>query len=540
MYFNSIDYGEGSYGIGTAAQTYFHTDVAHLTLAQSAMLAGLPLGPSRFDPAVFPADAVARRNYVLDRMEQLGYITSAEQKTAIAEPLVASAQQTQIQAPQFVFYVLDQLRQKYGDDLVEHGGITVTTSLDLDKQNAAQKIVSDHIATIASHNATNSGLISIDPHSGDIIAMVGSADYNNPTYGNVNITTSRLQPGSSWKPFEYLTAFEKGWTGGTVIDDKPISIPNYDGTAYAPKNFDEKYHGTMTIRKALDNSLNIPAVETLQFAGIDATLKTASDMGITGLGDASQYGLSLALGTAEVTPLDMATAYAALANQGGKVTPRAILKVTDRNGKNITQPDSTTPQTVMDPRYAYMMTSILSDDNARKDEFGLNSPLKLDRPDAAKTGTTEHFDDDWTVGYTPDLATAVWVGNNNHTPINGLNGIQGAAPIWHDFMEMASAGTPVHDFIQPPGVVMVEVCLSNGGLTSNTAGSVANEVYLVGHTPTTQCQNPPLAPTPVPSDNPAPDSPQPPIPPPNSNPSAQSNQPAPTPNPKPDHSNQSN
>ncbi len=526
MYYNSVYYGEGSYGIGTAAQTYFHKDVKELTLGESAMLAGLPLGPSRFDPAVYKTQSVARRDFVLDRMRTLGYITDAQYTAAKAEPLTAYAQQIKIEAPHFVFYVLDELRAKYGEDAVERGGITVTTSLDLDKQKAAEGIVSQQIAKIKGHNATNGSLVSVDPHTGDIVAMVGSENYSDATFGNVNITTSLRQPGSSWKPFEYLTAFAKGWNGGTKIEDKPIKEPNGDGTFYEPKNFDEKNHGTMTVRKALDMSLNIPAVLAIKFAGVSDTLQTARNMGITTIGtDESRFGLSAALGVIEVKPLDMAAAYATLANQGVKVTPRAILKVVDRDGRNITQPAPTTPPaTVIDPRYAYMMSSILSDDNARIEEFGLGSPLKLSRPAAAKTGTTEKFRDDWTVGYTPDLATAVWVGNNDNSPINGLNGIQGAAPIWHNFMEFAHQGIPVHDFTKPPGVVTAKVCLQDGGLANPWDKQVAEEVFLEGQVPKKQCGTAnPTPPEPKPEDKPAD---QPTAPPPTS----QSQPPAPDPN----------
>ncbi|HEY2004780.1 MAG TPA: PBP1A family penicillin-binding protein, partial [Candidatus Saccharimonadia bacterium] len=454
MYLNDIYYGQGSTGVEDASQTYFHKSAHDLTLGESALLAGLPLGPSRFDPNFDPDAATARRNFVLDRMASLGKITKQQAAAAKAQPIqlaatgapqaapastqpmMVYAKNVNIQAPWFVFYVLDQLRQQYGDDVVEQGGITVQTTLDLSKENLAEGIIDKQINSLASHHVTNGSLVSLDPHTGDILAMVGSVDYNAPGFGNVNTTLSDLQPGSSFKPIAYATAFKKGWNGATTIDDQPISFP--DGTnTYTPQNYDLKFHGTVTLRHALDNSLNIPAVKVLQFAGLPETLQTAHDMGITTLNDPSRYGLSLVLGGGEVRPIDMATVYATFDNNGVKIEPRSILKVTNRHGQDITKNTQPKPQPALDPRIAYMLTNILSDNSARLPEFPANSPLALDRPAAAKTGTTNDFRDNWTIGYTPQLVTAVWVGNNDHSAMQNVDGITGAAPIWHDYMEGA-------------------------------------------------------------------------------------------------------
>jgi len=505
MYLNAIYYGQGATGVEAASETYFHQPVSQLTLGQSALLAGLPLGPSRFDPNFDLQSATDRRNYVLDRMQQLGKITAAQANAAKAQPIqlaaagaphtapadstpmIVYAKQVNIQAPWFVFYVLDQLRSTYGDDVVEQGGITVKTTLDLDKENAAEQIIAKQITSLSSHNVTDGALISLDPSTGDIISMVGSADYNAPGFGNVNATLSQLQPGSSFKPIAYATAFEKGWTGATQIDDSPFCAPGGDGTQYCPQNYDLHFHGQVTIRHALDNSLNIPAVKTLQFATIPATLDTAHAMGITSLNDPSQYGLSLVLGGGDVSPIDMATVYATFDNGGVKVQPRAILKVTDRHGADITKSTQAAPKAVLDPRIAYMITNILTDAQARLPEFPLNGPLQLSgRPAAAKTGTTNDFRDNWTIGYTPQVVTAVWVGNADHSAMENVDGITGAAPIWHDYMELANAGLPVRQFTAPAGISLVPVC-ADGGVAQAGQPASALEAFLSDAIPTRPC-----------------------------------------------------
>ena len=515
MYLNETYYGQGSSGVEAASQTYFHKSASSLTLGEAALVAGLPLGPNRFDPNMDPQAATGRRNYVLGRMQELGKISAAQAAEAKAQPIAqasdANAPSTAlrvytrsvvIKAPHYVFYVLNQLRSKYGADVVENGGITVRTTLDLNKQQLAEQAVKTHIDALSSNHVTNGGLVSLEPSSGDILAMVGSVDYNAPGFGNVNVTLSDLQPGSSFKPIAYATAFKKGWTGATTIQDTPLSLPSGDGTIYTPQNYDLRFHGTVTLRHALDNSLNIPAVKVLQFAGIPDTLKTAHDMGITTLSNPSSYGLALVLGGGEVRPIDMATVYGTFANGGTRVEPRAILRVTDRNGKDITAADQRKTAAVLDPRIAYMITNIISDNAARAPEFPVNSPLKLSRPAAAKTGTTNDFRDNWTVGYTPQLVTAVWVGNNDHTPMNNVDGITGAAPIWHDYMEGALAGTPASEFTVPAGITIAKVCAADGGL-ANPWDLSYSEVFKSDAMPTKQCATAAPKPDPTPTPTPA-------------------------------------
>ena len=506
MYLNEVYYGQGASGVEAASETYFHKPARDISLAQAALLAGLPLGPSRLDPSMHPRVAKDRRDYVLDRMYSLGKITLAEATAAKNAPIEASAQQISIRAPHFVFYILDQLRAKYGEDKIEQGGMTITTSLDIKKQDEAQIIVAKQINNLGYHHVTNGGLISIDPKNGDVLAMVGSYDYNAAGFGNVNVTMSQLQPGSSFKPFAYVTAFSKGWNGATKVDDVPINLPGGDGSIYHPMNYDLKFRGPVTLRRALANSLNIPAIKVLQFATIPETLNTSKALGITTLGSPSDYGVSLVLGSGDVRPIDMAAAYGGFATGGLKVTPRSILKITDRQDKPIFLTKNLSQTRVLDARYVAMLTSILSDNKARTEEFGSNSPLKLSRPAAAKTGTTNDFRDNWTVGYTPSLVTAVWVGNNDHSAMEGVDGITGAAPIWHDYMEMALAGTPIEQFVLPPGVVNDRICSYDQGIAVAGDTSALEEVFLSDFQPTKPCGYKPPTPTPSvsPSDSPTP------------------------------------
>jgi 1A family penicillin-binding protein len=487
MYFNQVNYGQGAQGVEAAAQTYFRKPARNLTLAEGALLAGLPLGPTRFDPNFQPEAALARRNFILEQMRDRGLISPEQAAAAQAAPVAAFAQVNPIRAPHFVFYALDQLRQQYGEDLVEHGGITVRTTLDITKQDIAQEEVRQQISRLQYQHVTNAGLVSLEPKTGDILAMVGSIDYFEPHFGRVNVTLSQLQPGSSFKPIAYATAFKKDWHGAIRVDDKPLSLPAGDGTMYKPQNDDGKFRGPVLLRRALANSLNVPAIQVLRYAGIHDTIATAHDLGITTLNDENRYGLSLVLGGGEVRPLDLATVYATLANQGSKVSPRAIMEVRDRYGSDITKKVKTSHTQVLDPRLAYMITSILSDNNARQEIFGVGPPLTLSvGPAAVKTGTTNDFRDNWTVGYTPDLVAAVWSGNNDHSPMRGVHGFTGAAPIWHNYMERVLSGAPKWQFIEPPGMKHAKVCAGDGGL-ANPWDKAIDEIFLAENVPTKKC-----------------------------------------------------
>lgn len=489
MYLNTIYYGQGSYGVEAASTNYFRKPVDQLTVSESALLAGLPQSPSLYDPTINKEGAGERRDYVLSRMQEHGYLNGGQVAAAHNEAIVTYPRQVAIKAPHFVFWVLDQLRSQYGREMVEHGGITVTTSLDYQKQAQAEQIVANQVAKLASHNASNGSLVSLDPKTGEVISMVGSIDYYNSNFGSVNTTLAQLQPGSSFKPIAYAAAFSKGWNGATVVDDKPMHVAQDNGQVYSPVNYDGKFRGPVTLRRALANSLNIPAIEVLKHAQIDNTITLAHQLGVQApsLTDRNRYGLSLVLGGGEVRPIDMAAVYASFANQGMSVQPQAINRVSDKFGADITKKPPQPKTQAVDPRIAYMITNILSDNEARKEEFGPNSPLKLSRPAAAKTGTTNDYRDNWTVGYTPGLVTAVWVGNNDHSAMSNVSGIDGAAPIWHDYMEMASAGTPVQDFTVPAGIAFAKVCQKDGGLAAQNDPSAVNEVFLAEAVQTKPC-----------------------------------------------------
>lgn len=522
MYVNDMYYGQGAAGVSAAAKVYFHKDVRQLNLSESALLAGLPLGPNRFDPNFDIEAATGRRDYVLNRMAELGYITTTQADAAktqslalagtpmsdvtpAAEPVTVYAREVSIKAPHFVFYVLSQLRAQYGDTAVETGGLTVKTTLDYTKQTTAQELVANRIAALQNHHVSNGALISLDPTNGDVLAMVGSIGYNTPGFGSVNVTLANRQPGSSFKPLAYVTAFKKGWNGATVVDDAPMQIPQADGTIYEPKNYDLKWHGRLTLRKALDNSFNIPAIKVIQYAGIHDTITTAKDLGITSLNDESRFGVSLVLGSGEVSPLQMAGAYGTFANLGTYVPPRSVLEIRDRyENVTYTAPEPSSTQ-ALDSRLAYMITHILSDDTSRQPEFPANGPLKLSRPAAAKTGTTNDFRDNWTVGYTPQLVTGVWVGNNDNSAMIGVDGITGAAPIWHDYMEAVLANEPVKNFDMPAGLTLASVC-PDGSLAEGFNTGIT-EVFMNDALPSTRCHAQKLEDKADPqSENPSPDS----------------------------------
>lgn len=436
MYLNGIYYGGNAYGIDQASRQYFGKPATDLTIGESALLAGLPLGPSRFDPVANRQASLERRNYVLEKMRANDYITDDQLKDAKAENPIIQPRNRDIKAPHFVFYVLGQLRAMYGDDLVDHGGLTVKTTLDIKKQNEAQRIVTEQVNNLASRDVSNGALISTNPDTGDILAMVGSTDYYNPQFGTVNVTTAERQPGSSFKPIVYLAAFQKGWDDKTEVDDAPLSLPQNDGSVYTPQNYDGKFRGKVTLRRALANSLNIPAIKVLQYVGLQPAIDQAHKLGITTLNQPERYGASLVLGGGEVRMIDMAAVYGTFARGGIKSQPRAILEVKDRYASNITIPYKQPTERIADAKAVALLTSILSDNDTRSEEFGANSPLKTSQFTAVKTGTTNDFRDNWTAGFSKDTVTVVWVGNNDNHPMgNGVDGITGAAPIWHNYME---------------------------------------------------------------------------------------------------------
>jgi 1A family penicillin-binding protein len=477
IYLNQIYYGNLAYGIEAAAQTYFGKPAKELTLAEAAMLAGLPQSPALHDPYVNLAGAKARQAVVLDLMVESGYITQGEAEAAKVEELNFHDLDFAMQAPHFVTYVRQELETIVPPALIYQAGLRVMTTLDPRLQAIAEEEVQTQIDALTGRNVTNGALVAMDVDTGQILAMVGSKNFRDDSIdGQVNMATAPRQPGSTIKPLTYLAAFELlDWTPSTLMMDVPVEYPDGAGGVYRPQNYDNKFHGPVSLRKALANSYNIPAVKTLSLIGVDALKAMAARLGITTL-TRNDYGLSLTLGSGEVPLLQMTGAYQAMANEGVLVPPTAILNITDSFGRVI-EPARPQPQRVLRPEHTYLMTNILADNEARSDSVGPNSALRLSRPAAAKTGTTNDFYDNWTIGYTPDIVTGVWVGNANHTPMVNVSGLAGAGPIWHNFMERAHEGLPVRDFTRPPTIVEMEVCADSGTIPSSVCPERRKEIF---------------------------------------------------------------
>jgi 1A family penicillin-binding protein len=490
MYLNQIYYGNASYGVEAAAQSYFGVAARDLDLAECAMLAGLPAAPNGYNPLTHPAEADARRRQVLDLMVKRGYISQAQADAAAAEQLHYAGQRYDIKAPHFVMYVREQLEAKYGREMVERGGLRVYTTLSLPLQDIAQRVATNHLVTLKQDHVSNAALVALDPNTNQIVAMLGSADYFDPRIdGEVNVALAPRQPGSSMKPITYAAALAGGATGATLLPDIPTTYPDRDGSLYMPLNYDGLYHGPVTLRMALANSYNVPSVALESRVGVDTVLKLARSLGLTTLdSDPTKYGLSLTLGGGEVRLLDLTAAYATFRNGGQYAPPTAILRVEDSSGRVLEQyqpPQRTAMLGNNGEQVAYILTSILSDNFARIPSFGRYSPLYLDRrPAAAKTGTTTNFRDNWTMGYTMDYVVGVWVGNNDNTRMEGSTGVTGAAPIWHDFMQQASVGLPARDFPRPTGLRDVEVCALSGLLPTQYCSDTRSETFIAGTEPT--------------------------------------------------------
>ncbi|MBQ6438398.1 PBP1A family penicillin-binding protein [bacterium] len=470
MYLNQVNYGGPVYGVEQAAITFFGKNAADLTLAESAFLAGLPQAPSRYSPFANDIEgSYRRRTEVLRRMREDGYITPAQEASANAEILSFQDSQVNIQAPHFVMYVQQKLADMYGQDMVNTGGLTVRTTLDLQVQNDAQRIVTDEVDSLARLRVSNGAAMVTRPQTGEILAMVGSRDYfDRDRGGQVNVCLRLRQPGSSIKPLNYATAMEYfGYTPATLILDAPVTYAYKGGPSYSPKNYDGSYHGNVTLRSSLANSYNIPAVKVLNDIGKDAFIDQAEKMGITTWTDRSRLGLSLTLGGGDVYMIDMMEAYGTFANYGLTVTPDPILEVMDYQGnviyRNACALDgecADRSRRTLSAATSYQIASILSDNQARTPAFGANSVLHIPGQEVAvKTGTTNSLRDNWTFGYTRDYVVGVWVGNNDNRPMSYVaSGITGASPIWQKiFLTLLDPDNPSH-FDIPSGIVAVDYC----------------------------------------------------------------------------------
>ena len=517
LYLNENYYGNLAYGIEAAAETYFGKSADKLTLAESAFLAGLPQAPAVYDVYTNPELTFKRTEDVLVLMYETSqeqgciYVSNNQQPICIDPVTVTSAANeirnykfelpdVKIKYPHWVNYIHSLLEEKYDPQTIYRAGFTVYTTLDPKIQDIGQDILSKEVKELSDKNVTNGALIAIKPSTGEILAMIGSADfYNEAISGQVNMTISPRQPGSSIKPVTYLAAFEKGWTPATLIWDVPTIFtpsgqPDDPGAKYKPVNYDGKFHGPVTVRSALANSYNVPAVKTLDFVGIygtpendyqDGFIAMAQRLGITTL-TRPDYGLSLTLGGGEVTLLELTGVYAILANNGAKVPTYAISKILDHTGKVVYQYKNPRGEKVVRPEHAYLITSILSDNEARTPAFGSNSVLKMPFPAAVKTGTTNDFRDSLTVGYTPDIAVGVWVGNADYTPMQNVSGLHGAGVIWSNVMKKINHQIYMDkqtQFTRPAGITEYVICAISGTEPSKWCPKQKTEIFAADQPP---------------------------------------------------------
>jgi len=474
LYINQIPYGGTAYGVEAASELYFNKPAKDLDLAESALLAGLPQAPSRYSPfGSQPENSKGRQESVLRRMVEDGYITQEESDQAFAEKLEFATPEAP-SSPHFALWIKEQLAEKYGEAVVEKGGLRVKTTLDLELQQFAEQTVKEEVGRLASRKVGNGAALVIRPQTGEILAMVGSKDYfAEDEDGKVNVIFSKRQPGSSIKPLNYALGIQtKKITASTPLADVPTCFVVSGQPQYCPVNYDGKFHGATQTRFALGNSYNIPAVRVLALNGLEEFVNFANQMGISTFQDPDQYGLSLTLGGGEVRPYDMAVAFAAIANKGEKVQPIAFLEISDWRGNELFKRDveKETSIRVVDAQAAFIISHIMLDNNARTNAFGPSSYLNVaGHPEVSvKTGTTNDLRDNWTIGFTQDAVVVTWVGNNDNSPMSGaISGVSGASPIWNKIMKetLNKYEEDGHAWAkQPDGIVGASVCANTGSL----------------------------------------------------------------------------
>jgi 1A family penicillin-binding protein len=473
MYLNEAPYGGTAWGVASAAESYFNKPVSELSLLESAILAGLPQRPSYYSPFGDNPEAYKSRTMdVLRRMREDGYITKEQEEQVLKELTGYKFEGTggEFLAPHFVMYVKSLLEERYGDRMVEQGGLNVYTTLDLDLQKETEKVVKEEIDKVEALHITNGAALAMDPQTGEILAMVGSKDYFDPDYdGKVNVTLSLRQPGSAIKPVTYATAFGKGFTPASMIVDAKTEFPGATAAKpYAPQNYTGKFSGPVPLRNALGSSLNLPAVKLLALVGIEDMLETGYRMGLSTFEptreNVNRLGLSVTLGGGEVRLIDLISAYSAFANEGYKVEPVAVLKVEDASGRVLEETKPEKGKQVLTSEQAFLVSHVLSDNQARLLTFGANSLLNIGGWSVAvKTGTTDDKRDNWTVGWTPGVIVGVWVGNNDNTEMKEVaSGVSGASPIWRRAILGAFAGKPVQEFKVPDGIERVKLDAVSG------------------------------------------------------------------------------
>ncbi len=496
LYLNQTYYGNLAYGIDAAARAYFGKSARELGLAECALLAGLPQAPAQYDPLTDPQAARDRQATVLGLMVEHGVLTADRAEMAQRQPLAFAAERYQIEAPHFVMGVYEHLEQIVPPETLYAGGLEVRTTLDLDWQRAAERIARRQLALLNTpqpgdppHRATDAAVVALDPHTGQVLVMLGSPDYFDESIsGAINLALAPRQPGSTMKPLTYAAAFNPSlpepMTAATMLLDVHTSFVTREGYAYAPINFDRSEHGPVLAREALASSYNIPAVIVLDAIGVPQLLDLAGQLGISTFHDPSRYDLSITLGGGEVRLLELTAAYAAFANGGRRVEPILILEIVGPDGTILYEQTSGLGEQVIDARVAWLISDILSDNLARAPTYTTHSILQIGRPAAVKTGTTTDYRDNWTVGYTPNLAVGVWVGNANNDPMVNISGVSGAGPIWHHFMRVALRGQPPLPFERPAGLTQVEVCTLSGFLPTPACPYTRMEWFIAGTEPT--------------------------------------------------------
>ncbi|HEY9165658.1 MAG TPA: penicillin-binding protein 1C [Candidatus Kryptonia bacterium] len=488
-YLNRVPYGNGTYGIEAASRLYFGMPAAHLSLAQSAFLAGLPNSPSMSNPYKGIDKAKRRQLIILKRMLSENYITKEECGRAADERIILQDPDRQLRAPHFTEMVLNSIPAD------ERSRISsIRTTLDYEIQNTVEILLKGHIASLRKSHVTNGSVVVIDNLTGEVIALAGSVDYFDSLHdGQFNGALAKRQPGSALKPFVYGLALEAGMTAAEVLPDIPFAAPTQNGT-FVPQNYDRRFHGPVRLRTALGCSYNVPAVRVADKLGLDAVLAKFHDAGLASLDrPASYYGLGLALGDGEVTLLELTRAYSMLARSGNYIPDKIILAIRNINGveKPFTSPDSSVPagvaRSVFSPQVAYIITSILSDEDARAPAFGIDSPVSLPFPCAVKTGTSKDYKDNWTVGFTPRWTVGVWAGNFDAKPMRTISGITGAGMLFRDVMLYLEQSGNWSGFRVPEGIVHVKVCALSGKLPGNACTGTMDEVFIRGTEPTETC-----------------------------------------------------
>ncbi|MDO8562729.1 MAG: transglycosylase domain-containing protein [Candidatus Limnocylindria bacterium] len=482
LYLNDIYYGRGAYGVEAAARAYFGVSAANLDLAHAAYLAGLSQRPSSYDPAHAEAPDRARQSYVLGRMVEDGWISRAEADAAAEQPVAILPTAAAPIAQEFVAYTLAELA-RLRPDLAARDGLVVETTLDAGLHTEVERLMRLRLEALRERNVTDAALVAVEPGTGRIVAMVGGATDGDPGHGGaINMAITPRQPGSALKPFLYAAAFERGFGPATPLLDVATAFSTSDGP-YAPLNFDRSFHGVLPLRVALASSRNVPAVRTLDAIGLDAMLEMTHRFALGTLSATETYGLSLALGGGDVRLLDLTAAYAALGAGGELSEPFAVLRVRDGAGSVLYERAPASPRRVLSPEHAYLLADILSDADARIPGFGPVTPFDLPFPAAVKSGTSTGFRDNWTLGFTPEIAIGVWVGNADGSPMIDVSGVDGAGPVWHDAMMAAAIGRRMSWYVRPPGIVEATVCAPTGLLPGPSCPSPVRELFVAGSEP---------------------------------------------------------